>query len=107
APVIEAFRSRVSDESPRRRGGRNDKLDELARLLPELGASRRSVRTDDAEGHAAGSQSQLFEVVLAVLDALSRAQPVVLVIEDIHWADRSTRELLSFLARNLRDERVL
>ena len=33
--------------------------------------------------------------------------PVVLVIEDLQWADPSTRDLLAFLARNLREERVL
>ena len=32
--------------------------------------------------------------------------PVALVIEDLHWADQSTRDLVAFLARNLRRERV-
>jgi predicted ATPase len=32
---------------------------------------------------------------------------VLLVIEDLHWADRSTRAALAFLARSLTDERVL
>jgi len=49
-----------------------------------------------------------------ILDALRRLlvraaerQTQILVIEDLHWADRSTRDLLAFLARNARDERLL
>ena len=32
--------------------------------------------------------------------------PVLLVLEDLHWADRSSRDVLAFLGRNLRDERI-
>jgi hypothetical protein len=38
--------------------------------------------------------------VLILLERLAEAGPVVLVIEDLHWADRSTRDLLAFLIRN-------
>ena len=37
---------------------------------------------------------------------LARRAPVLLVLEDVHWADRATLALLAFLARNLRDERI-
>lgn len=57
------------------------------RLLSDAGQSR-TERMDRAE---------LFEVVLAALDWLSRASPLLLLIEDMHWADPSTREMLSFL----------
>ena len=39
--------------------------------------------------------------LLSLLDALGRERPVLLVIEDLHWADRSTRAALAFLARSL------
>ena len=42
-----------------------------------------------------------------MLGRLSQRSPVTLVVEDLHWADRSTRDLLAFLARNLRRERLL
>ena len=52
-------------------------------------------------------QPQLFEALLTLLDQLGREQPFALVLEDIHWADRSTRAFLVFLARSLWAERVL
>ncbi len=61
-------------------------------------------------GHGAGeqpgltgpaAQGRLFELVLGILERLARQGPVVLVIEDLHWADQSTRDLLSFVIVNL------
>ncbi len=53
------------------------------------------------------SRVQLFQSVLALLARLARSGSTILVIEDIHWADRSTRDLLSFLIPNLRSEPLL
>ena len=53
------------------------------------------------------AQARLFELLLGLFGRLSEQRPLVLVVEDLHWADRSTRDLLAFLARNLRRERVL
>ncbi|HUB21943.1 MAG TPA: AAA family ATPase [Streptosporangiaceae bacterium] len=71
----------------------------LARLLPELGDPDTSpgIGTDPGEARA-----RLFEDVLSTLDHLARHSPVVLVIEDAHWADRSSRDLLTFLIGNQR-----
>jgi DNA-binding CsgD family transcriptional regulator len=49
---------------------------------------------------------QLFEAVVAALRLAGELAPVVLVLEDLHWADASSRELLRFLLARLRDERV-
>jgi DNA-binding CsgD family transcriptional regulator len=51
----------------------------------------------------AGSQAQVFEALLSVL---ARLGPVALVIEDLHWADPSTRDFLVFLVRNARTEPI-
>ena len=67
----------------------------LARLLPELG-------DPDEGGDPGAARARLFEEVLSVLEHLSAAAPVVLVIEDAHWADRSSRDLLTFLIGNQR-----
>jgi predicted ATPase/DNA-binding NarL/FixJ family response regulator len=74
----------------------------LARLLPELGP--------DLSGRAAADSmqaAQLLELVLGLLTRLSFIQPVMLILEDLHWADHSTLELVAFLARSLREVPVL
>ena len=61
-----------------------------------------------ASGSGDGSgQLRLFEALLELLDCLSETQPVLLILEDMHWADRSTRTFVSFLARSLRQERLM
>jgi len=77
----------------------------LARLLPELGepdAAQASRGEADAGRDAGEARARLFEEVLAALEHLARSAPVVLVIEDAHWADRSSRDLLMFLIGNQR-----
>jgi DNA-binding NarL/FixJ family response regulator len=50
---------------------------------------------------------ELYDAVLEFVGALAAERPVLLALEDLHWADRSTLELLSFLARNLTAERAV
>jgi DNA-binding CsgD family transcriptional regulator len=73
----------------------------LGRLLPEGETSAA------ADGENMGvARQQMFGAVLGLLGELSAAAPVLLVFEDLHWADASTRDLLTFLSRVLRTERV-
>ncbi|GAA3107975.1 helix-turn-helix transcriptional regulator [Streptosporangium carneum] len=73
---------------------------DLARLLPEFGEPSGDAETDTA-------RARLFEQILNLLERLAERRPVILVIEDIHWADRSSRDLIAFLSRNLRTAPVL
>jgi len=73
----------------------------LARLLPDREITR---QPGDLPGLA---QQQLFGAVLGMLTELADASPVLLVLEDLHWADRSTRDLVTFLSRVLRRERIV
>ncbi len=50
---------------------------------------------------------QVFDGVLAAVTAAGEDRPVLLVVEDLHWADRSTRELLAFLLARLGGQRLL
>jgi predicted ATPase len=60
-----------------------------------------------ADGQTAGSQLRVFQETLELLGERAAAAPVLLVLEDLHWADASTLDLVVFLAHNLGDRRVL
>lgn len=102
APVVEALRGLAREIGPDGLVGLvGDRRDELSRLLPELGRPAASAAGPD--GHSSG---RLFDLVLGVLEALAATQPVLFVVEDLHWADQSTRSLAGFLLRNVRGSRV-
>src|SRR5215216_5522786 len=68
----------------------------LGELFPEFATDAREP----------ASQARLFEALLALLEHLGRVAPVALVLEDLHWADPSTRDFLVFLVRSARTERL-
>ncbi|HET9436508.1 MAG TPA: AAA family ATPase [Candidatus Limnocylindrales bacterium] len=106
APFVELLRELVRDTpSERLPALLGPARSELARLVPEL-ATRAADLPAPSELDRAG-QARLFELILGVLERLARSTPLVVVVEDVHWADRSTRELLGFLVRALRDDQVL
>jgi len=76
---------------------------DLATLVPALGESAGGAPAGPDEA----SQARVFEALLTLLERLSAEQPVLLALEDLHWADRSTRAFLAFLAASLGSERVL
>ena len=67
----------------------------LASLWPSLG---------EASG---ATREQLFEGIYRVLAGLAERQPVMMLVEDLHWVDRSSRDLLEFLVRNTRRDRLI
>ncbi len=71
---------------------------ELARLLPELGEPARN----EAKVYQGEARARLFEQILGLFERLARQGPVTLIIEDMHWADRSTQDLLMCLVANQR-----
>jgi DNA-binding CsgD family transcriptional regulator len=78
---------------------------ELGRLLPDLAWSGDATA---APVVTEASQGRMFELLLGVVQRLAAwAPPLLWVMEDLHWADRSTRNLVAFLAASLRSGRVL
>jgi DNA-binding SARP family transcriptional activator len=69
--------------------------DRLAILCPELGDAPREVSTAPEES------VRLLEAVTEVVGRLAVRQPLLLVLEDLHWADDMSVRLLGFLARRL------
>jgi DNA-binding CsgD family transcriptional regulator/tetratricopeptide (TPR) repeat protein len=100
-PVVEAFRPLTAREDVR---GLLRSTGELRWLLP--GAAVGGERTRPG-GDSPRSQLGLLEELLVLLGAVAAAEPVLLVLEDLHWADRSTLDLVAFLAHNLSEQRVL
>ncbi|MFE9775980.1 AAA family ATPase [Streptomyces sp. NPDC005931] len=73
---------------------------ELARLLPELGAAPAGRYDEDG-------MARLFELTARLLERLAADRTVVVALEDLHWADASTRHLLAYLFRTLRTGRLV
>lgn len=73
----------------------------LAQLAPEL--------FDGSAGQAAARNQRfaLMDELSQFLESCSREQPLLLVIDDLHWADAATAEVLAFAARALRRRRIL
>jgi DNA-binding SARP family transcriptional activator/tetratricopeptide (TPR) repeat protein len=101
-PFIEAVRHYVSN-APRdelRRSVR-DWGPELARLVPELG--RRLGELPTPVGGAGGGDLEryrLFEAVVGLFEEISLRAPILLVLDDLQWADGPTLLLLRHLARS-------
>jgi DNA-binding CsgD family transcriptional regulator/tetratricopeptide (TPR) repeat protein len=103
-PVMDALRGLVDDPEEA------DLVAEVAAAAPGLGRLLPEVARSGPTGALAGDgleQLQVFDAVRALLLRRSQRSPVVVVLEDLHWADRATRDLVAFLARTLRSGRVL
>jgi DNA-binding CsgD family transcriptional regulator/tetratricopeptide (TPR) repeat protein len=97
APFAAALRDLLRRDGPAAFAGQQQ---EFARLLPELGPAGPEAVTEARRGY-------LFELVGALFARLAAERPLMLVVEDLHWADRSTRDLIGFLVRAARTARVL
>ncbi|MEV5976961.1 AAA family ATPase [Streptomyces sp. NPDC052114] len=100
--ALRALRRRLPEELAAAAEGQEE---ELARLLPELaapGPHSRAAAGSDEQGMA-----RLFELTARLLERLSRDRTVVVALEDLHWADASTRHLLAYLFRTLRGGRLV
>ena len=100
APMVTALRAlhrELGDEVDRAAAGTEGRL---SQLLPELGQAV-------PETHDEFGRARLFEYTAQMFERLAADRTVVLALEDLHWSDRSTRELLLYLLRSLRNSRFV
>ena len=118
-PVAEALRGLARAASPEELERiLGPARDDLAAIVPELaavaakagGTSTDATAMAEARG-ASGpsdiSQARLFERFIGVLNRLCADKPGMAVVDDVQWIDRASRDLLTFLVRNVTTERLV
>jgi DNA-binding CsgD family transcriptional regulator/tetratricopeptide (TPR) repeat protein len=98
APMSEAMRAIARSEPSDVLAGLVDESGQVPGLLP----GSAPLAADEPLAAA-----RLYEGTLGLLRLLGESRPTLLVFEDVHWVDRATRDLVTFLVRNLTNERVL
>jgi DNA-binding CsgD family transcriptional regulator len=102
APLIGALRPLVRSRNPAFEALGRGTRSQLAALLPGIDEEPAVADRNDPS-----AQLRLFEGLLELVELLSEDRVLVVTLEDLHWADRSTRTFVDFLARSLRRERVM
>jgi DNA-binding SARP family transcriptional activator len=97
-PFLEALRRYVARTDPDRLAPWSA---ELGRVIPELGSAEPPRPLEPSERY------RLFDAASEVLTDIARTQPVVLVLDDLHWADTPTLLMMRQLARAADDEPVM
>jgi predicted ATPase/DNA-binding SARP family transcriptional activator len=107
-PFIECLRSGIDEYGlPRLRETVGDQvLNEALRLLPELVGGQPGVPASSGDGE--GNQQRLFDAVQRVLvKVCDGGRPGVIFLDDFHWADSASLDLLNYLARRLSGHTLL
>lgn len=102
-PFVEAIGNRLGEQEVATvRAELGPMAAELGQVFPQLGDGPLPALGDPAQ-----AKLRLFESVVALLELWARSQTLLLVVDDLHWADGSTRELLEYAARRLSSSRVM
>ncbi len=106
-PFVEAFRQYVQDRpDPLLRQELGDGAPEVAKLISEV--RRRFPDIPEAPPLEPDAERlRLFESVSAFVRNAAAANPLVLLLDDLHWADKPSLLLLRYLARSVAGQRVL
>lgn len=106
-PFVEALRHYVSVCPAQELAGRLHAVSgELRRIVPEL-ADRIPELPEPLAGDPEGARARLFEAVGSLLCEAAQSTPVLLVLDDLHWADKATLLLLKYLVRYPRKARLM
>jgi DNA-binding SARP family transcriptional activator len=80
---------------------------EVAELVPEVRQHLPGLRTPPGSADPKQARFRLFDAVSGFLTRASRRRPLVVVVDDLNWADRGSLLLLEFVARELAEMRLL
>jgi DNA-binding SARP family transcriptional activator/tetratricopeptide (TPR) repeat protein/KaiC/GvpD/RAD55 family RecA-like ATPase len=98
-PFAEALRQLITRGDPVLTAAAEHDREVLWRLLPDLAPPAHALDTT-SHGEDDALRYRLFETVTALLCAASRRSPLLLILDDLHWADKSTLLLLRHLLRH-------
>ena len=105
-PIVEALRRLAHVTAPARlRELLGPAAPELSSLVPDLAEPGPAAERAAASGTV--DRARLFERFLGFLERLGSDVPVLAVVEDVQWIDPATRDLLTFLVRNVTTEHVV
>jgi DNA-binding CsgD family transcriptional regulator/tetratricopeptide (TPR) repeat protein len=102
APVLELLGPFLAGLEPGRRAALVAGLPDLGRLFAGL-----HLPPPEPLGDAALERTRLFEAVSRLVERVAAERPVAMLVDDLHWADGASLELLHYLARGLGTRRVL
>jgi DNA-binding CsgD family transcriptional regulator len=102
APVLEVLGPFLGGLEPGRLAALVGGLPDLGRLFAGL-----HLAPPEPLGDAALERTRLFEAVARLVERVAAERPVALLVDDLHWADAASLELLHYLARSLGTRRVL
>ncbi|MGH7534638.1 MAG: ATP-binding protein, partial [Gemmatimonadales bacterium] len=103
-PVVETLRDAL--EAPGLTATSPEWLTEVARLLPEL-RQRFPTLPEPAPATDSAEAWRLFEGIAQILSAVAGERPVVVLLDDLHWCDDDSCNLIRFLSRRLERAPVL
>ncbi|MCH8223696.1 MAG: protein kinase, partial [Chloroflexi bacterium] len=107
-PWVQAIRSYVLDrdaETVRREMGSTASV--IAEIVPDVKERLPDLHPPSQIDDPDSARFRLFDSITTFLKTASSSQPIVLMLEDLHWSDKPSLQLLEFVARELSNSRLM